>query len=201
MITTTFPLPWHLKCPVSQLPLIEAVVLSPCGHEVNESCLKTAKTVSGLIKQCPVEGCPHGVESYLKNEHKSHSSSRYLQTYEDSRAFLNNTIPYKTNYPGNRGQFRGDGLILQSDNGSAVQMIFMARKEKYYLVLGLKGEGNEFCLFLLANNILYRKFQPNGIDYLIEIVDIPSMKKMINILYHENDLPNCYAEYLLSVLK
>jgi len=200
MITSTSPLPWHLKCPVSQQPLTYAVILSPCGHEVHESCLNTAKTASGS-QQCPVSGCPHGVESYQKNEHKSLSTQKYLETYEDSRTFLATLIPYVMSYPGIRGQFGGDGLILQSHNGSAIQMIFLARKENFYLVLGQKEEGNDFCLFLLANKILYRKFQPNGIDYNVEIHDVPSLKRLINILYHENDLPNNYAEYLLSTIK
>lgn len=202
MIGTTMRIPWHLRCQASQLPLTEAVILSPCGHEINESSAKTAKVVTGALRQCPVLDCPHGIVSYQRNESKCLSARKYVQTYEDSRYFLSMEIPLSLSclYPGIRGQFRGDGLILQSHNGSLVNMLVLSKKDEYSLVLGLRGDGNEFCHFLAVQQIPYKKLQPNGIDYVVEIEGQASMRKVINILSYENDLPDGYAEYVLSAI-
>lgn len=194
-------MPRHLRCHATQQPLTEALVLSPCGHEVNESALRVTKQATAVLKKCPVSDCPHAVDSFVKNRAKSQAALKFIQQFDENRYFLSLFGQLFGHYPGTRGYFRGDGLILQSHNGSLINMFFLAKRDEYALVLGVIGDGNEMCNFFAVNQIPYKKYQPNGIDYVVEIEEKRVIRKVINILNHENDFPDGYLEYLLSVLE
>lgn len=198
--TTEIPIFWYFRCAATLKPLTESVTIYPCGHEINESLIKTAKTVTETLKKCPVVGCPHAIERYEANPSRSLAVRKYIQCYPKIQSYLSYQFPLIGFFPGEPGTFRGAGWVLQSHNGSLINMIFLSKRENYALVLGLKGQGDEICHFFAANGIAYKKFQPNGSDFYLEIEEVSAMRKAIHIMSHFNNLPDGYAEYLLSLI-